>query len=411
MGLDIGTNVTVLAVFSQGLLSFFSPCVLPLLPIYVSYLAGGAAQVGEDGVIRYPRGRVFWHTVFFVLGVSFAFFLLGLGATALGGFLNDNRVWFARISGAIMVLFGLYQFGFLGRSAALEQEHRLPFGLKGRSMTPFLALLLGFTFSFAWTPCIGPILGGVLLMVSSTGSMASGLALIGVYTLGFVLPFLAVGLFTQSLLGFFKRHQKGMRYTVKITALLLIVLGVLTFTGVTGNFATALTETSDVGTEVEQTEEQQGTELLPATDFTLIDQYGNTHTLSEYKGKTVFLNFWATWCKYCKAEMPDIQALYEQYGENQGDLIVLGVASPVSEGHSGDVETSWQLVNDYLTENNYTFPVVMDTTGDIIKAYSITSYPVTYFIDSDGNVYGWLVGELDAETMQSAVKQTMDSVK
>lgn len=216
MGFSLETSVPVLTVFVQGLLSFFSPCVLPLVPLYVSYLAGGARTVGEDGTIHYPRGRVMVNTLFFVLGVSFTFVALGFGFTALGRFFSGNRVWFARVSGAIMILFGLYQLGVFGKSKAVEQEHRLPLRLDKWAMNPITALVLGFTFSFAWTPCVGPTLGSVLLMASSAGTAGAGFLLIGVYTLGFVIPFLAVGLFTGAVLDFFKRHQKVVRYTVKV---------------------------------------------------------------------------------------------------------------------------------------------------------------------------------------------------
>ena len=144
MGFDLEISVPALTVFIQGILSFFSPCVLPLVPLYVGYLAGGAKTVEADGTIRYPRGRVMWNTLFFVLGISATFFLLGFGFTALGQFFSDNRLWFARISGIIMVLFGLYQLGVFGHSMALEREHRLPFRLGGRTMGPLVALVLGF---------------------------------------------------------------------------------------------------------------------------------------------------------------------------------------------------------------------------------------------------------------------------
>src|SRR5699024_2248065 len=123
-----------------------------------------------------------------------------------------------RISGIIMILFGLYQLGVFGRSGKLEQEHRLPLRLDRLAMGPLPALLLGFTFSFAWTPCVGPVLGSVLLMAGSTGAAGKAFLLIGVYTLGFVLPFLAVGLFTGTVLDFFKKHNSVVRYTVKIGA-------------------------------------------------------------------------------------------------------------------------------------------------------------------------------------------------
>ncbi|MFQ8832007.1 MAG: cytochrome c biogenesis CcdA family protein, partial [Ruthenibacterium lactatiformans] len=199
MGFTLETGVSAAAVFLQGILSFFSPCVLPLVPLYIGYLAGGAKSVDADGTVRYKRGRVMHNTVFFVLGVSFTFFALGLGFTALGRFFSDNRALFARIGGVLIILFGLYQLGVF-RSRALSTERRLPIRLDRLSMNPAVAFLFGFTFSFAWTPCVGPALGSVLIMATSAGSSAQGFLLIGVYTLGFVLPFLAVGLFTGSLL-------------------------------------------------------------------------------------------------------------------------------------------------------------------------------------------------------------------
>ena len=206
MGFTIETGISGVTVFLQGLLSFFSPCVLPLVPLYIGYLAGGAKTVDEDGVIHYRRSKVIVNTLFFVLGVSFAFFLLGFGFTAVGKFFSGNRVLFARIGGVLVILFGVLQlFG----SNVFTREHRLPFRLSRFSMNPAVALILGFTFSFAWTPCVGPALTSVLLMASSASSSAVGYALIGVYTLGFVIPFLAVGLFTGAVLDFFKRHQKG----------------------------------------------------------------------------------------------------------------------------------------------------------------------------------------------------------
>ena len=433
MGLTLETSVPVLTVLIQGLLSFFSPCVLPLVPLYVGYLAGGAKTVDDQGNIRYPRGRVLVNTIFFVVGVSFAFFLLGFGFTALGTFFTRNQTWFARISGIIMILFGLYQFGLFGRSRALENEHRLPFRLDRWAMNPLVALVLGFTFSFAWTPCVGPTLGSVLLMASSSGSAARGFLLIGVYTVGFVVPFLAVGLFTGTVLDFFKRHQKVVRYTVKVGAALLVLMGVMTLTGFMNGITSYLSSAAGSGvsnqsqteesaapapseasvSETPVTEESPAASerpVIPAPDFTLVDQYGETHTLSDYAGKTVFLNFWATWCGPCKSEMPEIQALYEKYGENQGDLIVLGVANPKTEDAPYNQDVTQAEVEQFLEDNGYTFPVVMDTTGEIFYYYGITAFPTTFMIGVDGNVFGYVPGALTGDIMESIVQQTMDGV-
>ena len=412
MGFSIETSVSAATVFLQGALSFFSPCVLPLVPLYVSYLAGGAAVVGEDGVRRYPRGKIFLNTLFFVAGISFAFFLLGLGLTALGAFFHDYQVWFARISGVIILLFGLYQLGLGKRAMLLEQERRLPFRLDKLAMNPAVALVMGFTFSFAWTPCVGPTLSSVLLMASSAESSAAGFLLIGVYTLGFVLPFLAVGLFTGAVLDFFKAHQSVVRYTVKIGAVLLIVMGILTLTGATNGLSADLAAVSGTTTQEESSVEQEDAggaqeesgeiPVIPAPDFTLTDQYGETHTLSDYQGQTVFLNFWATWCGPCKMEMPDIQALYEEWDENAGDLVVLGVAGP-GIGREGSAED----IAAFLEENGYTYPVVMDDTGMLFYQYGISAYPTTFMIDPEGNVFGYVQGAVSREIMDDIVEQTM----
>ncbi|HHU13060.1 MAG TPA: hypothetical protein GXZ64_07510 [Clostridiaceae bacterium] len=223
--------VPAFTVFIQGLLSFFSPCVLPLLPVYISYLAGGSSQI--DGKVVYPRGKVFVNTVFFVIGTSFAILLLGLAFTSLGQFFlsPDNRVWFNRIGGVIIVLLGLFQLGALGQRSRLNQERRLPISFDKLGMNPLVAWLLGFTFSFAWTPCLGAALGTVLTMAGTAETRGLSFLLIAVYTLGFVIPFLAVGLFTTEILGFFAKRRKVMRYATIIGGLLMIVLGILMFTG------------------------------------------------------------------------------------------------------------------------------------------------------------------------------------
>jgi len=428
MGFSIETSVPALTVFFQGLLSFFSPCVLPLVPLYVGYLAGGAKSVREDGTIQYPKGKVMVNTLFFVMGVSFTFFLLGFGFTALGRFFSDNRLWFARISGMIMILFGVYQLGLFGQSDALSREHRLPFRLDKWAMNPVTALVLGFTFSFAWTPCVGPTLGSVLLMASSAGNSGTGFMLIGVYTIGFVVPFLAVGLFTGSVLGFFKRHQNVVRYTVKIGAALLVLMGVMTITGFMNGITSYLSSAgASVPGQVQtqtggesQSAGQQGGEsvaggsgdtselpVIPAPDFTLTDQNGETHTLSDYKGKTVFLNFWATWCGPCQREMPEIQALYEKYGENSGDLVVLGVANPKSEGYPYNQDKTRAEVEQIIEDGGYTFPTVMDETGEVFAAYGIRAFPTTFMIDSEGNVFGYAATQLTGDMMERIVQQTM----
>lgn len=432
MGFTVETSIPAITVFLQGILSFFSPCVLPLVPLYIGYLAGGTKTVDENGIIHYQKKRVMLNTIFFVVGVSFAFFLLGFGFTAFGKFFSSNRALFSRIGGIIVVLFGLYQLGLFG-SHFLKKEHRLPLKLNKWAMNPLVALVLGFTFSFAWTPCVGPALASVLLMASSSNSAAAGFALIGVYTLGFILPFLAFGLFTGTLLDFFKKHQKVVKYTVKIGGVLMIFMGIMMITGwmngLTGylskfggnnssttsqssssdpssqNDVTSVPGTTEKPTKEEQTDPEK--ETVPAPDFTLMDQFGETHTLSDYKGKVVFLNFWATWCGPCRQEMPDIQAMYEKYNQNTDNLIVLGVANPKTDQSPNNQDGTIEEVTQFLSDNGYSYPVVMDTTGEYFARYGVSAFPTTFMIDVDGNVFGYITGTLTASMMEDIVRQTM----
>lgn len=428
MGFSVEVSVSVLTVFAQGLLSFFSPCVLPLLPLYIGYLSGGAAASGEG--TRFSRGRAAVNTLFFVLGVSFAFFLLGLGMSAVGSFFGSRQRLFARIGGVIVLLFGLYQLGVFGPIGSLQKERRLPLALDKMAMSPVTALLMGFVFSFSWTPCVGPALSSVLLMAASASSRALGFVLIGVYTLGFVIPFLAVGIFAASLLEVFRKHAGVVRWTGKVGGALMLLMGVLMLTGtmdtVSGYFARlsddpapgVVTETveetaapaptaSPVPTETADTPEETERELFPAPDFTLYDQYGNLHTLSDYQGQVVFLNFWATWCPPCRAEMPDIEALYEKYTDApDSGVVILGVAFP-----GLGQETDTEGVKAFLEENGYSYPVVMDTEAELLYNYGITAFPTTFMIAADGTIYGYLTGAMDAETMESIIQQTIDAAE
>ncbi len=435
----ITENVSFILVFLEGVLSFFSPCVIPLIPIYMSYLAGNAKQTSEDGFITYNRKKVFLQTVFFVLGISAAFFALGLSFTALGTFFKSNQLLFTRIGGILIILLGLVQVGFL-ELKFLQKERKIHLNLGERKSNPLIAFLMGFTFSFAWTPCVGPALSSVLIMASSSSNSLQGNAFVLVYTFGFILPFLVLGLFTTQALNFLKKHQKLLKYTVKAGGILLILIGIMTFTGWMNSFSAYVnrfvpgssthkqSEVSEDNTSTEQEqpstdanspspsvspspEASQEKEIIPAFDFTLMDQYGTKHTLSDYKGKVVFLNFWATWCPPCRKEMPDIEALYKDSGLNQEDIIVLGVANPVSPEHPNNSDVSKEEIIAFMEENNYTFPVVFDETGEVLSNYYISAFPTTFFIDAEGNIFGYAPAMMTRAMMDNAIQQTIDSAQ
>lgn len=448
MGLSLDVSVPALTVFIQGIVSFFSPCVLPLIPLYMGYLAGGTIVYNEDGTLEYPRKKVLINTLCFVLGISFTFVLLGLGFSALGQFFSANQKVFSVIAGIVMMAFGLYMIGIFGKSRVVETEHRLPFRLDKFAMNPLVALVLGFTFSFAWTPCVGPVLASVLLMASSSASALYGFVLVGVYTLGFVLPFLAVGLFTNEVLRFFKKHTNMVKYTVKIGGALLIVMGVMTLTGWMNGLSSYLSsfgETPSVSQTQEVAEDKQDNQhddknttdnkseassgqpedetdaapdentssadqsrTAPFADVALEDQYGTMHTLSQYQGKVILLNFFATWCGPCKQEIPDIEAFYQEYGENTQDLVVLGIANPATEGNATAADVSVEELQAFIEEQGITYPVLMDTTGKFFSAYGISAFPTTFMISANGEVYGYVTGALSADLLQDIVDQTFE---
>ena len=427
-------NISFLLVFIEGFLSFLSPCVIPLIPIYMSYLAGNAKQTDEEGRITYKQTAVFIHTIFFVLGISFAFFLLGMTFTALGTFFKTNQLLFTRIGGILIIALGLYQVGLLDIKF-LHKERKLRLNLINRQMNPLAAFIMGFTFSFAWTPCVGPALSSVLILASGAKSSLIGNLLVLIYAVGFIIPFLLLGLFTSQVLNFLKSKQKILKYTVKIGGVILILIGIMTFTGWMNGISKYLNKISQpLGSKQEEQNEDtisdkeiskddnsnddnspnntsEEKEKFPAIDFTLKDQYGNEHTLSDYKGKVVFLNFWATWCNPCLREMPDIEKIYKQYGKNQEEVIILAVANPSSDEYPNNADVSKDEIIAFLDENGYTFPVVFDETGNLLSEYLISAFPTTFLIDKEGNISGYAPGMLTKDMMDNVIEQTLNSTQ
>ncbi|HFI0105947.1 TPA: cytochrome c biogenesis CcdA family protein [Streptococcus suis] len=215
---------TFLTLFAEGLLSFLSPCVLPILPIYIGLLAGGAE--GKEG-----ERNVLVNTLSFVVGIAVTFFLLGFASSLLSRVLQANAQVLQIISGLLIILMGILQLGWFN-IPMLERE----FSAKnkvyqaGKQVTPFLAFLMGFTFSFSWTPCIGPILASVFIYASSQEGWLSGILLL-VYCLGFILPFILVAFFSQKMLAFFKNNRHYLAWTKRISGYLLLLIGLSILTG------------------------------------------------------------------------------------------------------------------------------------------------------------------------------------
>jgi len=215
-------EVSVAVAFTAGLLSFLSPCVLPLIPSYVGFLTGLSVEEIEQ-----RRGTAFLHGLWFVGGFTLVFVLLGAGASAVGGLLRDQQVWLGRIGGGLVILFGLYLVGVL-RPAFLMRERRIelarkPLGYLGSGV-------VGFTFGAAWTPCIGPILGAILTLAATREGLGSGMALLGTYALGLAVPFLITALALDRFLAWFQRFRPYLVWVDRAAGALLIVLGLLLVT-------------------------------------------------------------------------------------------------------------------------------------------------------------------------------------
>jgi cytochrome c-type biogenesis protein len=209
--------------FVAGLLSFLSPCVLPLVPSYVGFLTGMTLPEMEN------RRRVaLLHALFFVAGFSLVFILLGASATALGRALNYYQVWLQRIGGLLIIGFGLVSLGvftpsWLTRERRLQLEHK-PVGYLGSS-------LVGMAFGAGWTPCIGPVLGAILGLAATSADLSRGMLLLAVYSAGLAVPFLIAAVAVEQFLDWFQRFRRFLPWVMRISGALLVLVGVLLLTG------------------------------------------------------------------------------------------------------------------------------------------------------------------------------------
>lgn len=235
---DGGFLIAALIALVAGLLSFLSPCVLPIVPPYLAYMSG--VSISEMTARRSARGRSMLIAAFFVLGLSTVFLFLGFAASAFGRFLLQNQDWFNLAAGLIVMVFGAHFLGVL-RIPFLDREARMDAGDRGGSAIG--AYILGLAFAFGWTPCIGPQLGMILSLAAQAESMSRGTALLAVYALGLGIPFLLVAAFFPSMTGvmsFFKRHMNRIE---RIMGLLLWTIGLLMLTGGFSQFSYWLLET------------------------------------------------------------------------------------------------------------------------------------------------------------------------
>ncbi len=216
-------DLSLLVAFGAGLLSFLSPCVLPLVPSYIGFLTGLSL---EEMTSR--RRIAFTHALLFVLGFTLVFLLLGATATALGRTLAFHKVWLQRLGGVLIILFGLVCLGVI-RADVLLQDKRVhlqdkPLGFLG-------SVLVGMAFAAGWTPCIGPILGGILGLASASDTLGRGMLLLLGYSAGLAVPFLLAAWAVDRFLGWFQKFRPYLPWVMRISGGLLILVGILLLTG------------------------------------------------------------------------------------------------------------------------------------------------------------------------------------
>jgi cytochrome c-type biogenesis protein len=213
----------IFVAFTAGLLSFLSPCVLPLVPSYIGFLTG----------MTFPemtgrRRAALIHALLFVGGFSLVFILLGASATALGRALNYYQVWLQRAGGVLIILFGLVCLGVF-KLRLLTQERRLH--LERKPVGYLGSALVGMAFAAGWTPCIGPVLGGILGLAATSADVSWGMVLLAVYSAGLALPFLIAAVALESFLDWFQRFRRFLPWVMRISGALLVFVGILLVTG------------------------------------------------------------------------------------------------------------------------------------------------------------------------------------
>lgn len=377
------TNLSLVLVFMEGLISFLSPCVLPIIPIYMGYLAGTNNEQQKS------NKKVFLFTLSFILGIFSAIFLMNASINLLQNFFKQHMVLFARLGGTLIILLGIYQLGLI-KINLLQRTVR--FSIKAsKRMNVLIAFAMGFTFSFAWTPCIGPALSSILILAASSGSFWYSNFLMIIYALGLTLPFLILGLFTNKALTWLNSHRNIVKYTTKVGAIILIIFGLMMFNGKLN------TDSNYTAPDNKETVSDEQSLILSKE---LLDQNDQPISLNDYTGKVIFLNFWATWCPPCKEELPEIQKLSDKY-KNSNEVVVLTVVMP------GGREKDRSGIKAFLKENNYTMPVIFDD-GSLNRDFEVTALPTTYMLTKDGDKYGVVTGQLTIEMMEDIIKQTID---
>lgn len=221
-------EITLAAAFAGGFVSFFSPCILPLLPVYISLFSGLSVTEISHGSSKL---RILFHTVLFIAGFSTVYLALGAGSSFIGSIFFDYQDYLRIIGGVFLILFGLLLIGLI-KTGLLMREFRVNIKLQ-KFGTPLGAFLVGVGFAAGWSPCIGPVLGSILIYSSMSGSIITGLKILGAYCLGIAIPFLIFSLLIDTAMRYLRKFMKLFTWLNYIIGFLLIILGVMMISGMT----------------------------------------------------------------------------------------------------------------------------------------------------------------------------------
>jgi cytochrome c-type biogenesis protein len=375
----MSTILGSLTALGAGVLTFFTPCIFPLILPYICFIAGVSSQEisAADKISGAKKRLILTEAILFILGFSLVFVILGASASFLGAKLIAHQRLIRIIGGAVVILFGLHMLGVL-KIKFLQSEKKFHF--KNRPVTWFGSVLIGMAFAFCWTPCASPILGGILMMAATGESVIRGVVLLSLYSLGVAIPLLLLSIGIKKGLNMLTKIQRHLRLVSLISGALLIILG-----------SAMILPAVWAGAPVE---EKAGTEQK-AADFSLSAIDGGTIRLSDYKGKVIILNFWATYCPPCRKEIPDFIKLYNRYKDRGLMVIGINLDKPDLEElkrFSKGMGINYPIVkNDALTSSRY----------------GVRYIPATFIIDKRMNIVKDFVGYNPASVFESEIKELL----
>jgi cytochrome c-type biogenesis protein len=390
----------ILIAFAGGLLSFLSPCVLPLVPGYISLMSGVSIDHLKSEGGGSSRRAVIANSLAFNAGLSVIFLALG-GTAGLVGAAIINNVWVRVIGGLVIIVFGLHLIGIL-KIKYLYKDTRQFSNEKPRGMLG--SLMLGIAFAAGWTPCIGPILGGIIGLAATSGGWKSGLLLSAFYSAGLAVPFLVTGLTINQFLSFYSKFRQHLHKVEVVSGIILILIGIL----VMSNRVTLLASSrlAAVIPNLESLVHLRGAEAPPAStnaranypsapdvQFSKLD--GSPLKLKDLRGRVVLLNFWATWCIPCRSEIPSLSAMQKDL-ESRG-LSVIGVS----------YDDTADLVQQFQKDIPQSYQIVLGGR-EVGSQLPASPLPTTYIIDRQGRLRDKMIGERTRAAFEAVIKPLLD---